>query len=75
MLVYTSVLLLNVIVSGNMFKLNYYITGIMITVDTIICILSVVSMLSFLTGIWSAKKDTRKDTMIPLAVIAIGYMS
>jgi len=75
MLVYTSVLLLNVIVSGNMFKLNYYMTGIMITVDTIICILSVVSMLSFLTGIWSAKKDTRKDTMIPLAVIAIGYMS
>lgn len=72
---YTSVLLLNVIVSGNMFKLNYYMTGIMITVDTIICILSVVSMLSFLTGIWSAKKDTRKDTMIPLAVIAIGYMS
>jgi len=75
MLVYTSVLLLNVIVSGNMFKLNHYITGIMITVDTIICILSVVSMLSFLTGIWSAKKDTRKDTMIPLAVIAMGYIS
>ena len=72
---YTSVLLLNVIVSGNMFKLNHYMTGIMITVDTIICILSVVSMLSFLTGIWSAKKDTRKDTMIPLAVIAIGYIS
>jgi len=75
MLVYTSVLLLNVIVSGNMFKLNHYMTGIMITVDTIICILSVVSMLSFLTGIWSAKKDTRKDTMIPLAVIAMGYIS
>jgi len=53
--------------------LKYYIIGIISKVLATIWILRVNSMLSFLTGKCNASNDTRKEIIIPVAVIVKGY--
>jgi len=70
--VYTSVLSPKENVAGSKLMLKYYMIGIMSTVLATICIFRVNSMLSFLTGKCSANNETRKEIIIPVAVIVKG---